>query len=303
MARILLIVNPIAGRTTERVLHAVHERIQRAGWTVDVARTAGSSDPRRLAEEGVAAGMDAIAVLGGDGTTMRAAAALVGTQIPLGMIPGGTGNILAGNLRIPRSPLEAADVLVSGSRRSVDLGRVGRPDGDHFFAVAAGAGVDAQVMAATPAASKRRWGMAAYIWEALRLVSEFRTRSYEIILDGDRLQTDATMVLVANCGEVFPPHLKMGPDVALDDGWFHVAIVRATGLWQALRVVWQVVRQHQTTLPPGLLDFHKARHVTVTANPGQAVQLDGDPCGATPFSAVIVPAAIQVLAPPVSKTR
>jgi diacylglycerol kinase family enzyme len=98
--------------------------------------------------------MEMVAVFGGDGTTMQAAGALVGTDVQLGLIPGGTGNLLAGNLRVPASPARAAEILLAGCERRLDLGRVERDDGIHYFAVACGAGYDARVMVETPSALK-----------------------------------------------------------------------------------------------------------------------------------------------------
>ena len=111
--------------------------------------TGGPGDARRLAAEGVAQGVDVVAVFGGDGTTMQAAAALVGTDVALGVIPGGTGNLLAGNLRIPSAPARAARRWSAARPRPFDLGRMERADGAHYFAVACGAGYDARVMAGT----------------------------------------------------------------------------------------------------------------------------------------------------------
>ena len=116
--------------------------------------------------------VDVVAVFGGDGTTMQAAAALVGTDVALGVIPGGTGNLLAGNLRIPASPARAARALVTARPRPFDLGRMERPGGAQYFAVACGAGYDARVMAGTLSEHKRRWGMAAYV--ATTLPADFR---------------------------------------------------------------------------------------------------------------------------------
>ena len=95
-----------------------------------------------------------VGVFGGDGTTMQAAAALVGHETALGVIPGGTGNLLAGNLRIPSHPVRAARALLAGRMRPLDLGRMERVDGPHYFAVACGAGYDARVMAETSTAGQ-----------------------------------------------------------------------------------------------------------------------------------------------------
>ena len=153
MARALLITNPVAARTDEAPRTGSPDIFARAGWNMDIAVTTGPEDAREMARQGVASGVDVVAVFAGDGTTMQAAAALVGSDVPLALIPGGTGNLLAGNLRIPASPVRAAQVLMTGRRRRIDLGRVVLPDGEHYFGVAVGAGVDAQVMGSTATAT------------------------------------------------------------------------------------------------------------------------------------------------------
>ena len=146
MPRALLIANPVAARTDEATRHRVVKLLERAGWRTEIAVTRGPHDAAVLAGQAARDGTDVVAVFGGDGTTMRAAASLVGTDVALALIPGGTGNLLAGNLRIPSDPLRAARVIVSGRRRGIDLGRVNLPDGAHYFGVACGAGIDARVM-------------------------------------------------------------------------------------------------------------------------------------------------------------
>ena len=151
MTRALIITNPAAARTRPESVDTVVSVLRRGGWEVTVLATGGPGDARRLAEEAVRNDLDVVGVFGGDGTTMQAAAALVGARTALGVLPGGTGNLLAGNLRIPTDPARAARALLAGAPRPFDLGRVAREDGVHYFAVAAGAGVDAQVMAETRA--------------------------------------------------------------------------------------------------------------------------------------------------------
>jgi YegS/Rv2252/BmrU family lipid kinase len=269
-----------------------------AGWDTEVRATSGPGDARRLAEYGVSAGVDVVAVYGGDGTTMQAAAALVGTDIPLGVIPGGTGNLLAGNLRIPASPARAARALVNARPKRFDLGRMDRPDGAQYFAVACGAGYDALVMAGTLARHKRRWGMAAYVATTLRLIPNLRSTVHSITIDGVKYEVDASMVLVANCGEVIPPFVRLGPGIAPDDGLLDVVVLRANSFSESIRVVWDMLRVAPSTFGEvAYVARTRGRQVSVETDPVRPVQLDGEPGGETPFTATVVPGAIRILVP------
>src|SRR5436309_8626968 len=104
MARALLIAKPAAARTDARAVTAVRDTLRRGGWSVEVLATGQPGDARRFAREARDAGFDAFVCYGGDGTAMEIAAGAVGSGIPLGLVPGGTGNLLAGNLRLPRDP-------------------------------------------------------------------------------------------------------------------------------------------------------------------------------------------------------
>src|SRR5688572_32713170 len=135
--------------------------LEQGGWRLDVAITTGPGDARELARQAVESGADVVAVFGGDGTSMQAAAALVGTEVPLALIPGGTGNLLAGNLRIPAAPAKAAQVLMHGRRRRVDLVGVIMHDEVHTFGVACVADGGARARCAGEAAYEPLWGIGA----------------------------------------------------------------------------------------------------------------------------------------------
>jgi YegS/Rv2252/BmrU family lipid kinase len=265
---------------------------------VEALATGGPGDARHLAEYGVREKVDVVAVFGGDGTAMQAAAALVGTDVALGVIPGGTGNLLAGNLRIPASPARAARALVRAKPRLFDLGRMERPAGLQYFAVACGAGYDARVMAGTLSEHKRRWGMAAYVATTLRLMSELRSNLHSITIDGVEYEANAAMVLVANCGEVIPPFVKLGPGITPDDGLLDVVVVRADNFPQSLRAVWDLLRLTPGASGPDAYVGHaRGREVKVETDRPQPVQLDGEPGGTTPFTASVVPGAIRIMVP------
>jgi diacylglycerol kinase family enzyme len=237
-------------------------------------------------------------VFGGDGTTMQAAASLVGTDVALGVIPGGTGNLLAGNLRIPASPERAARALLNGTPKAFDLGRMERPGGPQYFAVACGAGYDARVMAGTLSEHKRRWGMAAYVATTLRLITEIRSTTHLITIDGVEYDAEASMVLVANCGEVIPPLIRLRTGIRPDDGLLDVVVMRANSLGQSVRAVWDLLRDAPTAEgQETFVGYARGREIRVETDPVQPVQLDGESGGETPFTATVVPGAIRILVP------
>lgn len=298
MARAVLITNPAAARTTQQAVEAVRDELRRAGWQLDVVATTGPGDARRLAAEAVGQGMEMVAVQGGDGTTMQAAAALVGTDVALGLIPGGTGNLLAGNLRIPKSVLRAARVLAAGRRRRLDLGRMDREDGLHYFSVAAGTGVDARIMAETASEEKRRWGIGAYMATTLRVLPEIRSVRYHITVDGTEYEANAASILVANCGEIIPPFVKLGHGITPDDGLLDVVVIRGAGALDAMRAVWHVLRDLPAERASGsFIGYARGRLIRIDSDSPQPVEMDGDAAGRTPFTAEIVPGAIQVVVP------
>lgn len=298
MPRVLVIANPAAARTAPVAVNTILNTLRRAGWEAEALATGGPGDARNLAQYGVAEGVDVVAVFGGDGTTMQAASALVGTDVALGVIPGGTGNLLAGNLRIPASPARAARALINARPRPFDLGRMDRASGTQYFAVACGAGYDARVMAGTLSEQKRRWGMAAYVATTLRLMSELRTTVHSITIDGVEYEANAAMVLVANCGEVIPPFVRLGPGITPNDGLLDVIVIRADNLPQSLRAVWDLLRLTPGAVAPDTYVGHaRGREVRVETHPVQPVQLDGEPGGETPFTATVVPEAIRIMVP------
>lgn len=264
-----------------------------------MAVTTGPGDARELARQGVESGVDVVAVFAGDGTTMQAAASLVGTEVPLALIRGGTGNVLAGNLRIPANPARAARVLMSGVRRRIDLGRVALPDGAHFFGVACGAGVDAEVMGSTAAADKRRWGIGAYWASTFRVLRGLQSTPCRITVDGEPFEVRAALVLIMNCGEMIPPLVRVRPEITPFDGMLDLVAVTADTPWQGIRGLSRVVLDGRREAIRQTPYLRYARGTRFTVEPAEPlpVQFDGDPVGVTPFTAEVVPRALTVMTP------
>ena len=299
MARALLIANPAAARTHGGVVRQIEREFTSAGWKVDTQSTTGPGDARRLAALGVEQGVDVVAVLGGDGTIMQAAAALVGTEVPLAILPGGTGNQLAGNLGVSFNPIRAARTMVRGKARPFDLGRIEREDGAHYFAVAGGAGLDARVMSDTAPTQKRRWGQLAYVATALRLLSDTACVPFCIEADGAEHEFEAALVLVANCGQIIPPLFKLGQGITPYDGMLDVIVLSATSIGGGLRALWNVVRETQGVYGETVFAARVSGAQLKITTPGgpEPVQLDGEIVGDTPFTATVVPGAIRLIHP------
>lgn len=296
MARALLISNPLAARNTPERTMAVVRVLRAAGWAIDFAEVRGAGDARAYAVAGVANGVDAVVVFGGDGTTNLAATALVGTDVALGLVPGGTGNLLAGNLRIPGSPVAAAQTIARGRVRRIDLGRLERPDGVRYFAVACGAGADARVMGETGSSQKRRFGVGGYLATLARVLPQIRSADCEITVDGRPLRARAALVLALNCGEMIPPILRIREGAVPDDGVLDVMVLTADSAWGCLRGAGRALQN--VALGTGetrYLRYARGQEITIDADPPQPVQFDGDVSGTTPVAMALVRSAIAVL--------
>ncbi len=295
MARVLLIFNPIAARADLRVVDRVARIFAKEGWEIDVEGTSRVGHAEDLARAGVKDGVDLIAVYGGDGTTMQAVAGMVDAEVPIALIPGGTGNLLAGNLRLPRNPRAAAKAAARGRPKAIDLGIMQRSDGDRYFAVACGAGFDAELMAATTGEAKRRWRFGAYVAQTLDRATDLKVVHHRITVDGEVLESDAVMVLVANCGEIIPPFVKLRDGILLDDGLLDIAIANAKTLMEGIDLFWRMLTgqldaEHR-------LRFLRGQEVTIETAEPRPVELDGEPDGTTPFTARVLPHAIHVMVP------
>ena len=262
------------------------------------------------------AGAPLVVVVGGDGTVRGAARVLAGSDVPLGVVAAGTGNLLAAALGIPRALGRAAAVLATLSPRTIDIGAVtvhtgavAVPTGDHpassddpgeRFTVACGAGFDAAVMAATSQDAKRRLGIGAYFAAAARLIGDLHAIHFRIEVDGVELETDGVAALVANCGDLVPGVLR--PRIPLDpaDGLLELLVVRAGGPLGGIRATFELLAARgsiEPGVPSGRSLRVRGRRISVMPEPPVALQVDGDPYPAGWFSATVMPGALRILAP------
>ena len=295
MTRALLITNPFAARAHARAATTIRDILQGGGWQVEVQATAGPGDARRIAEQSRGAGFDVLVSHGGDGTAMQVAAGIASTGISLGLIPGGTGNVLAGNLRLPRSAASAARALLKARRLQIDLGVVERGDGPHYFAVAAGTGFDAQLMADTGLQAKRRGKVGAYLARAVTTLTTVRSAPHRVTVDGTAHDIPAAMLLVLNCGKLPPGFLNLRADLAPDDGWLDVVALAADGAFQSASAVIELLIGGNGQGRRVWWARGRTIRVEVPTDAPRPVQLDGEVTGTTPFEARLLSGALTVL--------
>lgn len=292
-----VLLNPIAGGGRNVRLRRRLERAFLAlGEPIELIETGGPGHATALAREAAAAGFRAVCAVGGDGTIAEAATGLVGTAVPLAVVPRGTANQVAANLDIPANVESAVAVAVTGRPVSLDVGSIG----ERIFALAAGAGFDAAVMATATPALKERWGLGAYFYAALKVSVAAPRTNYRIVADGEELHVSAMSVVVANVGALYSAFrrarlmLSPKPETAWCDGFFDVVILQPTsvpgfaGLLARLTI--------RGFGGDGLLHL-RAREVTIHADPAVPFEIDGDLAGLTPLTAIALPAALQVLVP------
>jgi YegS/Rv2252/BmrU family lipid kinase len=291
--RVLLIANP-ASRRGARLIGRAAEAVRGTGASCEVAHTERSGHAAEIAAAR-GAQFDVVLTLGGDGTAMEAAGALAWSDTPLGVLPGGTGNLLARALGVPMRVETAVPALLAGTRKRIDLGVIK----GHRFAVAAGVGIDAAMVEETPPWLKRRLGVLAYTLmatrAALRAVLRRQFFLARIEIDGEIIERRAAAVLFANFGAILENRIAFGPEIQMDDGVLDCCIFSPTNLRDAVRIMWRVTRRDFRPDPSIL--YRKGTRFRIETDPVLALQADGELLGTTPAEIGVEPLAVQLLIP------
>lgn len=308
-----LIYNPIAGRRPARrarEIRRVIEVLRGAGMEVEVSPTTGPETAARLASEAAARDTSMVLVCGGDGTINEAINGLVGSYVPLGILPGGTANILARELGVPLDPVRAAAQLPRWSARRVPLGRANwvaekKPASNshpppglmaaRYFMTVAGVGYDAHVVYKLSLQMKLAWGVAGYVVEALRQAFRYPFPTFSWSADNGPEQTAS--FAAAQRARNYGGWLHLTPEARFFDDRFTLCLFKSPHraryfLYAAL----VLLRQHLRLSDVELIRAHKL--CCATRN-GDTIrfELDGELVGTLPATFEIVPDALTLLAP------
>ena len=294
--RIKIIVNPFSGGgKARRLAESVVGELRRMGCAVELHET------RRTDAQG---NFSVVGCAGGDGTIHEVVNGLPeGDATPLALLPSGTANVLARELKLPRDPGRLARIIREGRELRWDLG-VDRARGRKFLLFAS-AGYDAHVVhlfhaTRSKAARSAIWNMGLYVVWGVKSLLEYSAPRIAVELDGKPVTAEATWVQVSNVRSYGGP-LAFTPQARPDDGLFDVMVQKAGRRRDVVRMLWAGFLNYLLPIDVRTPDvaFHRAREVRLATTDGRSVplQMDGDPAGHLPARFQILPGALRILAP------
>jgi YegS/Rv2252/BmrU family lipid kinase len=288
--RVLLIVNP-ASRRAARLRRKVLKAFANAGVECEFMLTEAPGSAATIAKSH-AHKYDAVFTLGGDGTVMEVLGALAHHGPPVGVLAGGTANVVARTFHIPLNPMRAVPMLLNGDEARMDLGRLG--DGRRF-AIGVGVGLDATMISEAPARLKKRFGFMAYVVGGFKAVLRNRMFELRLTVDGVVHNRRASALLVANFGAVLNDLVYFGDGILYDDGLLDACVFSPDNLRDSLRVLWRMMRKDFS--PDRCMFYKSGREFRIETLPEMEAQADGELLGGTPLTVSVDPLAGRLLIP------
>lgn len=292
--KVHVVINPAAGQD-EPILNVLNDVFHPAGVDWDISLTHKAGDAARLAAEAAASGVDLVAAYGGDGTQMEVANGLLGTGVPQAILPGGTGNAMAHQLKVPINLQQATELIVtSPNRRAIDLTKAG----DQIFMLRAYTGLSAENAASRE--SKDKFGQLAYVQAALKFFREVPEVHYRATVDGEVIEGEALIVFILNAGSiggVMGLEIPEVGDVDVSDGYLDLyAITKGIKPFRAISKY--LFRRDTEENTPGLGVYNwRGKEITIEAETEQDVWIDGEMGGKTPFTTTVMPQALEFVVP------
>lgn len=254
-----------------------------------LCRTSRSLHATQIAREAADMGEELVICIGGDGTVSEVAGGLAGTNTALGIIPAGTGNDFTRYLGIPKDPLEALEIALSGDTRAVDLGLAN----ERVFINVAGSGFDVAVLHHTLFYKKIFHGLLAYVLGVLRTVFSFPQMDVTITHAGGTIRQKALVVSVAN-GRYFGGGMCVAPYADAGDGLFDVQYVDELPRWRIPFLLAGFIKGNYIKWP--VAHHFRCDSLTVTTS-DSSLQLDGEICSGREVRYKLMPQAIKIKTP------
>ncbi len=294
--RCAIVVNPTKIPDWAAFRRHVEFDCKQNGWQPMFLETSVDDPGRGMTRAAIEANVDLVLVAGGDGTVRVVCAELSGTDIPLGVLPSGTGNLLARNLSVPLDESAALEVVFHGERKRIDLVEVVIDDAEppEHIAVMAGLGLDARIMSGTDDGLKKVIGPAAYVVAAGDAAS---LPSFDVTVtldEAEAFERHAGLVMVGNVGSL-QGNVQLLPDAQFDDGLLDLFVASPANVADWLRITTSVI----LPVPEASeIDRGQGRTVLIECTEPVEYQLDGDAAGeCRTLRATVVPQTLTVMVP------
>jgi YegS/Rv2252/BmrU family lipid kinase len=267
--RISVIVNPIAGgkKNSDETVSRITSYFSGNGYAKDIKLTTKAGDAASFAEEAIRDRTDLVMVIGGDGTINEVASSLVSSDVPMAIVPAGSGNGFARSLNIPTGIERACKLITEGRVTAIDVGKVN----ERFFFLVLGVGFDAAVGKSFNSFHMR--GPLAYFYLGAREYFRFKPDKIKVSFDSESMHIHPFLICVAN-GQQYGNNAVIAPEAKLNDGLLDICIVhRLTipGLFSAVPKLFRGNFQRYSQA-----EFHRANEIVIEREADEYVNLDGE---------------------------
>jgi len=287
------IYNPVAGTSDPGVTRqAFEDACAQYDWQSEIHETKKDEDLARVVRDALDRGCDLVMAGGGDGTVSAVASALVHSNMPLAIIPLGTGNILAKQLDLPQQMDKVFEYIAESPQVfSLDAMRIG----ERHFMINASVGFSATLIKNTSRNEKRRFGYLAYIWNGAQAFIGLLPHRFNLEVDGVPNSTRASEVFISNSA-LLKEEVFIDLQMRADDGQLEIFVIKSSTIWDYFLLTIDVLRG-RSHLSRGM-DYYPARkQIVIQTSRPMTVQADGEILSTTPVTVEIVPHAIQLLVP------
>ena len=287
MRKIFIIWNPFAGGNASKICKRLSEKLDQEHIEYQVFDTHETKSATKTVEQYLDSSFSDLIIIGGDGTINEAVNGLE-FDIPVSIIPAGTGDDFIKNVSLGKTLDDQTHTAINGTIKRMDLGQCN----DRKFVNGVGIGFDGQIV--EDMESKRvplLKGHAAYYYHVLRILGGYRERIFQYQIDEENHEKDLILLTIGN-GTTFGGGFKLMPDAKIDDGLLEICeIGKVSGLRRFLNI-----HKLSNGTHGGIkeVSFYKAKTIKIMANERLFAHIDGERMGQPPFEIKVLPNALQL---------
>lgn len=286
-----IVLNPASGKD-EAVLAIINSVLREHGVRWDMSITQEDGDAYRLATEAIKKGYDCIAVYGGDGTVTEASYAFMERTVPMGVLPGGTSNIIAKDVGMPADTKSALEVLVTGNPQPVLYDTAEVNEQPFFYLM--GIGALADVAKETTRELKNTFGMLAYYISGVKQLGAYEPIRFELQLDGTSVTEEGIGLLVFNSGNVGIANISIAPNISMADGLLDVVLIRQADIATIFEIAKSSLFQQENF--NNLLHW-QAKEIAIKTNTPRNTIIDDKHLSADTFTIRVRPKTLPIFTP------